>query len=64
MQIRGGGYPITSRLVKRDPRADSWSNKQYDASHEVAYQGDSPTDFVLEPYSDAELSNPPSGGGD
>lgn len=57
-QKGGGGYPITSRFAPWNTRASAWSDNQYDASHETSYQADSPADFVVEPFSDTELTNP------
>jgi hypothetical protein len=51
-------YPVQSKLVKYDKGTNAWSSKQHDKSNEVAYGADAPADFVVEPYTDAELTNP------
>jgi hypothetical protein len=38
----------------------TWSDKQANVSHEVAYQGDTAPDYLVEPYTDAELKGPGS----
>jgi hypothetical protein len=49
-------YPVQSKLVKYEKGTNAWSSKQHDKSNEVAYGADAPADFVVEPYTDAELS--------
>jgi hypothetical protein len=33
----------------------AWNDKNIEATHEVAYQGNSPTDYVVEPTKEADL---------
>ena len=51
---------MRSTLGARKPENKAWSDGNLINSHEVAYQADSPADFVVEPYTEAELHNPPA----
>jgi hypothetical protein len=49
-------YPVQSHFVAYGKNENAWSDKQHDKSNELAYQADAPTDFVVEPYTDAEIA--------
>jgi hypothetical protein len=51
------GYPVRSTLGARKAENKAWSDGNFDASNEVAYPLDSPTDYVVEPTAEADLHN-------
>jgi hypothetical protein len=53
----GGGYAVSSTLGARKPENKAWNDKNIEATHEVAYTGDSDPDYVVEPTAEAKLHN-------
>jgi len=53
-------WPVLSHFASHEKGADAWTDKAHDKSNEIAYGADGPTDYTVEAYTDAELSNPPA----
>jgi len=53
----GGGYAVSSTLGARDAKDKAWSDKNFEASVEPDYTGDSDSDYVVEPTAEADLHN-------